>query len=204
MLLTERKTLPTTGEWLWEVKFDGYRILASTGQPRLKTKNGADATTWFPEIASALAALPGGAILDGEVCVLDDIGRSDFERLHERARRRGWYAGADPVAYCVFDLLVAGGRDLRGQPVEKRKAALRKLLADPPPGLLYVQDVDDAAWLYDAALQLGLEGIVGKRAGSPYRDGIRSPDWIKIKRKGAILPGFRRSQQIEKFLRVSL
>lgn len=188
MLLTERKSLPTTGDWLWEVKFDGYRVLAATGQPYLKTKNGADATAWFLEIAATLATLPVGNIFDGEVCVLDDIGRSDFERLQTRARRRGRRPGDDAVVYCVFDLLVNGGKDLREQPVEKRKAALRKLLAGEPPGFLYVQDVEDGAWLYGAALKLGLEGIVGKRAGSTYQAGVRSPDWIKVKRPGAVPP----------------
>jgi bifunctional non-homologous end joining protein LigD len=73
--------------------------------------------------------------------VLDDI----FERLHARARRRGWYRGAHAVAYCVFDLLVGKGTDLREQPIERRKAALRKLLDDPPAGLLYVDSVEDGA-----------------------------------------------------------
>ncbi|SCU75499.1 conserved hypothetical protein [Cupriavidus necator] len=103
-----------------------------------------------------------------------------------RALRRGWHAGATPVVYCVFDLLVGGGEDLRGLPVEKRKAALSKLLSGEPPSLLYVQDVEDGAWLYDAALGLGLEGVVGKRAGSVYRAGERSSDWIKVKRPGAV------------------
>lgn len=146
MLLTEWKALPSTGDWLWEIKLDGYRVLAATGTPQLKTKGGADATSWFPEIAAALATLPAGSILDGEVCVLDDIGRSDFERLQTRARRRGLRPGDDTVVYCVFDLLVNRGRDLRELPVEKRKAALRKLLAGESPGLLYVQDVEDGAW----------------------------------------------------------
>lgn len=187
MLLTERKTLPTAGDWRWEIKYDGYRILASTGPAaQLRSKN-ADATAWFPEVVAALTKLPAGYIVDGEVCVMDDIGRSDFERLHARAKRRGWYPGADPVGYCVFDLLFARGLDMRDQPLEKRKGALRRFLTDEPPlGLLYVQDEEDGAWLYDMALQLGLEGVVGKRVGSLYRTGIRSPDWIKVKRPGSV------------------
>ncbi len=188
MLLTERKTLPITGEWLWEIKYDGYRALACTGQVQLKTKGGADATHWFPELVYALSVLPTGNIIDGEVCVLDDLGRSDFNLLHARALRRGWHAGATPVVYCVFDLLVGGGKDLRGLPVEKRKAELRKLLSGEPPSLLYVQDVEDGARLYDAALRLGLEGIVGKRVGSRYAAGARSLDWIKVERPGAVPP----------------
>ncbi|SOY56884.1 hypothetical protein [Cupriavidus taiwanensis] len=186
MLLTERKTLPATGQWLWEIKYDGYRALASTGQVQLKTKGGADATRWFPELIDTLSALPEGNIIDGEVCVLDDLGRSDFNLLHARALRRGWHAGANPVVYCVFDLLVGGGKDLRGLPVEKRKAALRKLLAGERPSLLYVQDVENGVWLYEAVLGLHLEGMVGKRTGSVYRAGERSIDWIKVKRPGAV------------------
>ncbi|WP_249221234.1 hypothetical protein [Cupriavidus sp. KK10] len=186
MLLTERKTLPREPGWHFEIKYDGYRMLATTGTPRLKSRNGADATAWFPELVTTLSALPAGYILDGEVCVLDDIGRSDFERLHARARRRGWHKGAAHVAYCVFDLLVGKGKDFRGQPIERRKAALRKLLDEPPAGLLYVDSVEDGAWLYGHALTLGLEGVVGKRAGSLYQGGERSRDWIKIKRPGAV------------------
>jgi len=72
MLLTPRRSLPPTGHWLYEVKLDGVRILAATGQVKLKTKGGADATTWFPEVADVLSSLPDGCILDGEVAVLDD------------------------------------------------------------------------------------------------------------------------------------
>jgi bifunctional non-homologous end joining protein LigD len=173
MLLCERKTIPRESGWHFEIKYDGYRVLATTGAPRLKSRNGADATAWFPELITALSELPVGYIVDGEVCVLDDIGRSDFERLHTRARRKGWYKGANLVAYCLFDLLVGKGKDLRGHPIERRKAALRKLLDEPPAGLLYVDSVEDGAWLY---------------GGSLYQGGERSPDWIKIKRPGAVPP----------------
>ncbi len=72
-------------------------MMAATGPVRMKTKGGADATTWFPEVAQVLASLPPQTILDGEVVVQDDIGRSDFDRLMTSARRRRWYAGADSV-----------------------------------------------------------------------------------------------------------
>ncbi|MCT9125514.1 hypothetical protein N6G03_12935 [Cupriavidus gilardii] len=83
-----------------------------------------DATTWYPEIAAAVGNLKAGCIFDGEVCVLDEHRCSDFELLHRRSARRGKPPGSHHVAYCVFDLLVNGGRDIRGQPIEKRKAAL--------------------------------------------------------------------------------
>lgn len=94
--------------------------------------------------------------------------------------------GSHHVAYCVFDLLVNGGRDIRGQPIEKRKAALRKILDCCPDTLLFVDWVEDGDWLYQQALALKLEGIVAKRAGSPYAAGKRSSDWVKVKRPGAI------------------
>lgn len=189
MLLTERKTIPREGDWLYEIKYDGYRVLASTGSTaRLKSRGGIDATAWFPEVAAAVADMPSGSVLDGEVCVLDDLGRSNFDRLHARARRKGWYEGADLVVYCVFDVLVAMGKDFRPVALEKRKAMLAKLLRSHGGQVLHVTGVDDGDWLYRSALELKLEGVVGKRLGSPYRDGVRSTDWVKVKRPGAVPP----------------
>jgi len=195
MLLTERKAVPRGAGWLAEIKFDGYRALASTGSaPSVQTKNGADCTTWFPELLPALASLPADCILDGEVCVLDGLGRADFERVHARARRRRWYEGADPVVFCVFDLLFLKGRDVRAMPIEDRKRQLQQMMTSggktaQDTGLLYVQAaVDQGEWLYQQCLTLGLEGVVCKRMGSTYQAGTRSPDWIKVKRPGAVLP----------------
>ena len=188
MLLSERKHVPASDEWRFELKYDGIRILASTDPVRLQTKGGADATAWFPELAAGLASLGPGHILDGEVCCLDDIGRSDFDRVLRRARRRRWYPGADLVVYCVFDLLVKSGRDIRGQTYERRKAALSSLLSKRPASLLYVDHDHNGRWLFEQALALQLEGIVGKRVSSTYQAGIRSPDWIKIKRPGSVPP----------------
>ncbi|MCY1263152.1 Multifunctional non-homologous end joining protein LigD [compost metagenome] len=192
MLAERRLALPRSGTWHYEIKFDGYRMLAATGTPALRLRQGSDATTWFPELAADLARLPAGAVLDGEVCVLDDIGRPDFDRLHARALRRRWYPGADLVVLCAFDLLAYCGRDLRALPIEQRKAQLQQLLAGTTTGLLYVSAVEDGTWLYHQVLQLKLEGVVAKRAGSAYTAG-RSSDWLKIKRPGAVPPvRFRR------------
>lgn len=180
-------------DWHFELKHDGYRMLASTEPRALKTRNGANAAAWFPELTEALKQLPAGAhILDGEVCVLDEIGRSDFNRLHERALHRGWYRGASPVLLCAFDLLMHKGRDIRSHPIEARRALLRKMLAGITHGLMFVDEVEDGAWLYENVLALKLEGVVAKRAGSAYVGG-RSDDWRKIKRPGAVPAGrFRR------------
>ncbi|WP_255343521.1 hypothetical protein [Cupriavidus sp. UYPR2.512] len=94
----------------------------------------------------------------------------------------------DPVVYGVFDLLVGKGKDLRGQPLERRKPALRKLIGPADVSLRFLDSVEDGAWLYGPALALGLEGVVGKRAGSTYQAGDRSRDWVKVKRPGMVPP----------------
>lgn len=189
MLLIERKAIPREGDWHYEIKYDGYRVLASTGSAaRLKSRGGADATSWFPEVTAALADLPANCVLDGEICVLDEVGRSDFNRLQTRARRKRWYEGADLVVYCVFDVVVAKGKDLRASAIEKRKAVLARLLEKHSDRVLLVTAVDDGSWLYRSAVKLELEGVVGKRAGSTYQDGVRSTDWFKFKRPGAVPP----------------
>jgi bifunctional non-homologous end joining protein LigD len=174
--------------WTAELKYDGYRVLAGIEKAgvRLKSRNGADATKWYPELQS-IGALPSGTVLDGEVCVLDDIGRSDFMRLQARSRRRGRPPGSDPVVFCAFDVLVYRGRDLRANPLHDRKATLRGLLVEPPQSVLLVQDMPDKVeWLYHQAIALELEGIVAKRLDSVYLSGQRSNAWLKIKRPNAI------------------
>jgi len=193
MLLDERPLDFRARGWLWEIKFDGYRTTARFGQGacELRSRNGANATKWFPELSRSLAEVQGGPfIVDGEVCVLDEVGRSDFDALQDRARRRKWYEGARPVTYCVFDLLAAGGKDFTGLALSERKAILADLLSPAPRFVLLVGHFEEhAETLFKSAVhQLKLEGLVAKRADSVYRPGTRSPDWVKVKRKGAIPP----------------
>jgi hypothetical protein len=131
MLADDRKYLPFSHpDWLFEIKYDGWRMLAEfgAGAVALKTRAGNDCTTWFPEIVRALEPYEGGPyITAGEVAVLDHIGRSDFNRLQDRALRRG--PGGEPVIYCMFDLLHAGRTSLLEVPLALRKALL---LAETP------------------------------------------------------------------------
>lgn len=134
-----------------------------------------------------------------KVCVLDALGRADFERLHARARKKSRYEGADSVVFCVFDLLYLRGRDIRALPIEARKEQLQTLLGfGNRPSMLYVQSlVDQADWLYQQATTLNLEGVVCKRAGSTYQAGVRSPDWVKVKLPGVHLHGaFKRDPRL--------
>lgn len=198
MLLDERKVAPDDqADYIAEIKYDGYRVLAEFGQGvcTLKTKNGADCTRWFPEIAEPLANLAcGRTVVDGEMCILDELGRTDFNALHDRARRRRFRDGDLPVTYCVFDLLVQDGYSVMERPLVERKAELATILDPPPPNVLYARHIDsgtDAApvsWLFAHALGLKLEGVVAKLAQSPYEPGVRTTAWFKLKRPGAVPP----------------
>ncbi|HYF18678.1 MAG TPA: hypothetical protein VEA40_12490 [Ramlibacter sp.] len=176
-------------DWLYEIKFDGYRCMAGIedGQAELRTKSGANCTHWYPEVAEVLATLPGGPhVIDGEACVLDEWGRSDFNRLEARSKRRKWYAGADQVTLCAFDLLVLDGQRVIDRPLTQRKALLRELLARLPKAeVMYVGDLDADAGLFNqVVMQLKLEGFMAKRRASRYQPGVVSEDWLKIKRPG--------------------
>ena len=176
--------------WGFEVKYDGYRLMAQAGSLglQLRSRRGADAATWFPELIAPLAKLRGkGWVFDGEACVLDDRGRSSFDRLHDRARRRSWDA-EHPVTFCVFDCLVAAGRTILEKPLTERKKHLDRLRG--VPGVLVVDHMEEQGTLVyqHAVMALKLEGMMAKRLASTYQSGERSRDWIKVKRAGAVRP----------------
>ena len=161
--------------WVFEFKWDGYRVVASKDQ--FLTRNKKDATNWYPEITGALSELRSSFICDGEVCLLDERGLPDFESMRGCAVRK---SGA-PVTYFAFDLLFLNGRDLRSLPLIERKARLRKLIPKDHPRLRYVDHIEtEGEFVYRHAIANGLEGVVGKRAESPYMGG-RSRDWLNSK-----------------------
>jgi bifunctional non-homologous end joining protein LigD len=186
LMLAESGDAPFTDPaWIFELKLDGYRLLASEG-PRLFSRNGNDLSHCFPEVSRAVASLPvKGVVVDGEVVALDEAGRPSFQRLQQRGKltrsldiRQA--AIENPVTYYAFDLLAAEGFDLRPLPLVVRKRLLRKLL--PTAGAIrFLDHFDgDGELLYQQVQKLGLEGIVGKQAESAYRTG-RSPCWVKIR-----------------------
>ena len=189
LMLAETRDEPFSDPaWLFELKLDGYRLLAArgSGPPRLFSRNGNDLASSFPEVTRAVGALPvSRVLLDGEVVALDESGRPSFQRLQQRAKltraldiRRA--AVENPVTFFAFDLLAAEDFDLRPLPLVTRKELLRKLL--PPAGLIRYLDhfEGEGEVLYQQVQKLGLEGIVAKRADSTYRAG-RSASWIKIR-----------------------
>jgi bifunctional non-homologous end joining protein LigD len=175
-------------DWVFELKYDGYRLLAEggAGRSQLRYRRGEDPTLRFPEVAAALRALPvPGLLLDGEVVSLDAQGRPDFQKLAERAQivraseiQRA--TGLSPVTFIAFDLLAADGYDLRNLPLLVRKSLLARFC--PTIGPLRYGDHIPAQGeaLLAQVVKLGLEGVVAKRAASPYRS-KRSRDWLKLK-----------------------
>ena len=177
---------PHGAQWVHEIKFDGYRMLAaiSRGKVRLRSRNHLDWTAALPGIAKALGKLKvSEALLDGELCFIDENGKSDFQRL-QNALPRGLDKGGTPenLSYFLFDLLHHDGEDLRGQPLLERKQRLRKLLGSKPPApLIYSDHLEaDAGPALLQACAAGLEGLIAKRGDAPYREG-RSQDWLKLK-----------------------
>ncbi len=172
---------PTSGDWLYELKFDGFRALALKNghDVRLMSSNGKDFTARFQEIADGVAELPGAsAILDGEIVALDDEGRSRFELLQAIDTS----AERPPLAFYVFDLLQHDGADLREKPLRERRAALQKLLRKAADPVRYSAEIKgDPTELLAEVSRRGLEGIVGKEADSAYESGRRSRSWVKLK-----------------------
>jgi bifunctional non-homologous end joining protein LigD len=174
-------------KWVFELKYDGYRLFAEkrAGEVKLYSRAGNDFTATFPEIADIVAALPfAHFIIDAEVVVLDARGLPSFSLLQKRGRltRRADVARAAlelPASIYAFDLLAFEDFDLRALPLVERKAALRALL--PVSGALRYSEHFEAQGevLFDEAERMGLEGVIGKRAASPYVS-KRSTDWIKI------------------------
>ncbi len=194
-------------DWLFEIKWDGYRVQAVVreGAVRIYTRNGHDASTYFPDLLPAprdwLAAEE--AVLDGEVVALDGQGRPDFSLLQariseatggrlpgRRGRRGAGLEAAEPIAgaplvYQVFDLLQHDGRSLLRVPLEDRKRLLRSVLRDTGRVRFAGHVVGEGLAFHRAAAQQGLEGIVAKHRRSRYDPGRRSPAWLKLKLRPA-------------------
>jgi bifunctional non-homologous end joining protein LigD len=175
--------------WVFEIKLDGYRLIVAggKGEPLLVSRNGNDLTATFPEIARAVGGLPyEGLVLDGEVVVHDARGLPSFQELQKRGRLTRWSdvqraAIERPATFYAFDLLACEGLDARELPLLERKAILREVLPKAGPIRFsdHVEERGEA--VYEQVTALDLEGIVGKKADSPYRAGQRSKDWVKVR-----------------------
>jgi DNA ligase D-like protein (predicted ligase) len=170
--------LPEGLEWLWEIKLDGYRALAvksGTGVT-LFSRRRKSLNRQFPYIVEALADLPPGTVVDGEVVAIDDSGRPDFNLL------QNFRAAASRIQYYIFDLLCWKDRDLTRVPIVERRALLKSAVVIRDKRIR-IADYFEAAPkdLLSAVREQGLEGIVGKRKDSLYQPGKRSGAWIKYR-----------------------
>jgi len=173
---------PSGPDWIHEVKLDGFRMMVRRDPAgiRLLTRNGHDWTGRFPLIAEAAGALRARSFLiDGEAVACDGDGLPVFDRL--RYRRQG-----GRVFLYAFDLLELDGQDMRREPLEVRKGALRAVIKAGTGGIRFNEHCDDLPVdvVFRHACKLGFEGIVSKRFGSPYRSG-RSRDRLKMKNPNA-------------------
>jgi bifunctional non-homologous end joining protein LigD len=172
--------IPSGDDWLFELKYDGYRIIAyiEDNSVKLISRNGKDYTKYFSAVKESLIALSNGRamILDGEMAVTDESGKTDFQKMQNYIR-----TSSGNLIYFVFDILALDGADLRGQTLSERKEALEFLMKNAPARLHYSRhSVGRGKESFAAACEAGMEGIIGKRASSVY-GGTRNGDWIKLK-----------------------
>jgi len=172
---------PAAGDWIYELKFDGIRLIAvkSDKKVSLLSRNQNDLSARFPEIVHAIQNLPAReCVVDGEVVALDEEGRSSFQLLQAREIE----GRKSPVYFYAFDLLQLDGKSLVGLPLQARKSVLEKLCADVGDPIRYSGAIGgDAKRLLEEVKRRGLEGIIGKQRNSVYEPGRRSGEWIKLK-----------------------
>jgi bifunctional non-homologous end joining protein LigD len=192
MLATSSEGLPQGEDWVYEPKWDGFRAIVTVagGEVSLTSRNGNDLTGRFREVARAaqLGIRAADAILDGEICALDEQGRSQFSLLQE---------GAGTLVLMLFDLLEVDSEPLVELPLRERRQRLERLVEKKGAHVLVSPQFEDGGALLAAAREQGLEGVVAKRMGSRYQPGRRSTDWHKVKVRAeqeVVVAGYTRGQ----------
>ena len=191
-------TIPKGKDWLFEVKYDGYRIVSFVehGKVRLVSRNGRDYTKKFSEIALEMKNYFGerAVVLDGEMIAVDEKGKSDFQSLQNFVKTEE----SQNLVYMIFDLLALDGEDLRDVSLIERKKKLKELLSGSFESLCFSQHVvGNGEECFEAARKLEMEGIVGKKINSFYKS-ERNEDWIKIKcrrEQEFVVGGFSRTSK---------
>lgn len=192
MLCTLTKGPVSDPEYLFEIKWDGYRIISyvNKGKVRMDSRSALDYTKKYPPVAEALKKLKKDIVLDGEVVVFNEEGMPDFDALQ-------LYNGHNsPISYCVFDVLWIDGYNVMHLPLTERKEMLKKIV-EGSDVLKFSESFDDGEELYEKVLELNLEGIVAKKKHSEYLPGVRSYEWLKIptrKRQEFVIGGWAESQ----------
>ena len=190
MLATLIKAPFDDADWVFEMKWDGYRAIAEIqeGHVALYSRNQISFDKKFPLVFNALRKFRFKAVLDGEIVVVDDQGHPDFQMLQDYHNSRKGH-----LIYYVFDLLYFQGHDLTGLPLRDRKALLKKILPASPNIKISDHVAQDGIAFFKVVKDAGLEGIIAKHASSPYYMGKRSGQWLKIKThltQEAVIGGF--------------
>ncbi len=180
MLLLPVRMLPDdAARWVLELKIDGYRAIAFSagGRIHLRSRHDKDFSARYPAVARALAPLPADTVVDGEVVALDEEGRPSFSILQNHGSSTG------PVVYFLFDVMVLGGRSLRGEPLSERRQLLEEKVLPRLKEPVRCSATFDAplADLTAAVRAQRLEGLVAKRRDSRYEPGLRSGAWQKMR-----------------------
>jgi bifunctional non-homologous end joining protein LigD len=192
MLCTLTKEPVTDPDYLFEIKWDGYRIISyvSKGKVRMDSRSALDYTKKYPPVAEALKKLNRDVVVDGEIVVFNEEGLPDFDALQ-------LYNGHNsPISYCLFDILWLDGYNLMSLPLVERKKILEELIKGNDV-LKFSDSFDDGVGLYEMMLEKNLEGIVAKRRDSEYQPGMRGYDWLKIptrKRQEFVIGGWAESE----------
>ncbi len=181
-MLATPGALPIGPEWLYEVMWDGIRVLAEVRDDalRLTTPDGRDVTTYFPELADLVTVVPD-VVLDGEIMLLDR-GVPSFAALTGRLQGAvpAAVAAARPVTYMVFDVLRLYGVELAGRELAERRATLERMDLTAAPAVAVSPTYTDGAALLAATAQQGMAGVVAKRRTDPYEAGVRSAGWVEV------------------------
>jgi bifunctional non-homologous end joining protein LigD len=190
----DSKEMPRGDGWEYEVKWDGYRIVARVqgGEAQLRTRKDQDYTERFDKVARELvkALKTPDCVVDGEVCALDENGRPSFSAMQQSKE-------GTPIVYYVFDLLEVDGEPVFDLPLSERRTRLRRLLDGRNRTVQFSESFDDGRALLRAAEQQHLEGVMAKRVDSRYLPGRRSTDWLKFKTHGEqefVIAGYTRGK----------
>jgi bifunctional non-homologous end joining protein LigD len=177
-------------DWLFEIKWDGYRAIAeiSKGNNKFYSRNGHTFDKAYPKVFTALSSITTNAVIDGEVVVFDESGKPSFQRLQNYDSR-----SKHTIQYYVFDIIELNGKSLVDLPLIERKEILKKVLPESNV-IRYCDHVEDEGkMLFKEMQKMGLEGMIAKRKKSKYLVGKRTTDWLKIKNvqsQEAIIIGF--------------
>jgi bifunctional non-homologous end joining protein LigD len=196
MLCTLTKEVETSDQYLYEIKWDGYRIISYVGtKVVMHSRSGLDYTAKYPNVAEELKSIKHKMVLDGEMVVFNENGLPNFNAL------QNYNGHQTPISYCVFDIIWLDGYNLKELPLTTRKEILKQVVGKNKV-LKYSDSFDNGQAFYEQMMKLDLEGIVAKKKSSPYREDARDNDWLKTptrKRQEFVIGGWAESEKARSF-----